>query len=420
MLESSVNTSSKFTSEEKGLAAKLAGLFSIRMLGIFIILPILAIYSESLTGSTPLLTGFVFASYAITQIILQPIFGIISDRIGRKPALITGLALFTIGSIILMFTSNIYIAIFGRIIQGSGAVSAVVLALATDLTREQIRSKVMAIIGVSIGVTFGVAISIAPLIYFLAKGYGIFGLCAALGIVGIYITVKYIPNPEKIATKEGTPHEKQSIKQLTTIAFQESNVVRLYFGAFMLHLLLTMTFATLPIYFKQLEISQISSALYYTATFFISIIVMFIFVGLAEKFYKHRILFLMAIIFLAISYLFLIIYENNNHWFIIFSLAFFFFGFNIMEASQPSLMSRFANKNYRGTIMGVFSSSQFLGASIGGILGSSISGYLGVEYVFYLSFILAALWFAIAWPMQNPIKPVANKATQSSMEEKAV
>ena len=122
MLESSVNTSSKFTSEEKGLAAKLAGLFSIRMLGIFIILPILATYSESLSGSTPLLTGFVFASYAITQILLQPIFGIVSDKIGRKPALITGLALFTFGSIVLMFTSDVYIAILGRIIQGSGAV----------------------------------------------------------------------------------------------------------------------------------------------------------------------------------------------------------------------------------------------------------------------------------------------------------
>ncbi len=419
MLESSVNTSSKFTSEEKGLAAKLAGLFSIRMLGIFIILPILATYSESLSGSTPLLTGFVFASYAITQILLQPIFGIVSDKIGRKPALITGLALFTFGSIVLMFTSDVYIAILGRIIQGSGAVSAVVLALATDLTREQIRSKVMAIIGVSIGVTFGVAISISPLIYFLAKGYGIFGLCAALGMAGIYLTIKYIPNITK-ATASETNHEKKSIKELTKIVLEENNVVRLYFGAFMLHLLLTMTFATLPIFFKQLEISQVSSALYYTATFFVSIIVMFIFVGLAERFYKHRILFLLAIIFLAISYLFLIVYENNNHWFIIFSLAFFFFGFNIMEASQPSLMSRFANKNYRGTIMGVFSSSQFLGASIGGIVGSSVSGYLGVEYVFYLAFILSALWFAIAWPMQNPVKPVANKAPESSMEEKAV
>lgn len=414
MSESSVNTSSKFTSEEKSLSGKLAGLFSIRMLGIFIILPILATYSASLKGSTPLLTGFVFASYAITQILLQPIFGIVSDRIGRKPALITGLVLFTLGSIILMFTQDIYIAILGRVIQGSGAISAVVLALATDLTREQIRSKIMAIIGVSIGITFGIAISISPLIYFLAKGYGIFGLCAALGVAGIFITMKYIPDIPMTLKKDDSSKPSESPKALAIIAFKENNVVRLYFGAFMLHMLLTMTFATLPIYFSQLGISSVSSAMYYITTFFISIIVMFIFVGLAERFYKHRIIFLLAIIFLAISYLFLLISEESNHWPIIMSLAFFFFGFNIMEASQPSLISRFANKNYRGTTMGVFSSSQFLGASIGGILGSTMSGYLGVQYVFYLAFILSALWFAIAWPMQNPIK--AN--TQSSMEEK--
>lgn len=414
MLESSVNTSSKFTTDEKGLTAKLAGLFSIRMLGIFIILPILVTYSQSLEGSTPVLTGLVFASYAITQILLQPIFGIVSDKIGRKPALITGLALFTIGSLILVFASSIYIAILGRVIQGSGAVSAVVLAMATDLTREHIRSKVMAFIGVSIGLTFGIAISIAPIIYYLAKGYGIFGLCAILGVAGILITIKYIP--EIPVTPKKNDH-KENIKELTQIAFQENNVVRLYFGAFMLHLLLTMTFATLPILFKQLEISTVSSAFYYTSTFFVSIIVMFIFVGLAERFYKHRILFLFAIILLALSYLFMLVSADGSRWLIITSLALFFFGFNIMEASQPSLMSRFADQNYRGTIMGIFSSSQFLGASIGGMLGSIISGYMGVQYVFYLTFILTALWFVIAWPMQNPIKPVKKSESETNDEE---
>ncbi|WP_077927728.1 MFS transporter [Wohlfahrtiimonas populi] len=414
MLESSVNTSSKFTADEKSLTAKLAGLFSIRMLGIFIILPILVTYSQSLEGSTPVLTGLVFASYAITQILLQPIFGIVSDKVGRKPALIVGLALFTLGSLILVFASNIYIAILGRIIQGSGAVSAVVLAMATDLTREQIRSKVMAFIGVSIGLTFGIAISIAPVIYYLAKGYGIFGLCAALGVAGIYVAIKYIP---EIPVTPKTSDHKESVKELTHIAFKENNVVRLYFGAFMLHLLLTMTFATLPILFKQLDISTVSSAFYYTATFFVSIIVMFIFVGLAERFYKHRILFLFAIVLLAASYLFMLVSGDGSRWLIITSLALFFFGFNIMEASQPSLMSRFADQNYRGTIMGVFSSSQFLGASIGGMLGSVISGYMGVLYVFYLTFILTALWFVIAWPMQNPIKPVKKPESETTDEE---
>lgn len=401
MSESSVNTNSKFTSSEKGLSLKLAGLFSIRMLGIFIILPILTQYSSKLAGTTPVLTGFVFASYAITQIILQPIFGIVSDKIGRKPALIVGLTLFTLGSIILMFASDIYVAIFGRIIQGSGAVSAVVLALATDLTREVIRSKVMALIGVSIGITFGVAISVAPIIYYLAQGYGIFGLCAVLGMLSIYMTIQYIPD---IPNSKKNDKKKESIKELMHIAFQEKNVARLYLGAFMLHLLLTMTFATLPSFFISLEISSIISAIYYISTFFISIVVMFIFVGLAEKFYKHRVLFLLAIIFLAASYLSIIIAETGNRYMIILGLALFFFGFNILEATQPSLMSRFADQSYRGIIMGVFSSSQFLGASIGGMIGSVVSGYFGAEYVFYLAFLLSTAWFAIAWPMQNPVK----------------
>lgn len=403
MSDTTVNTSTKLLPGELGLSLKLAGLFSIRMLGIFIILPVLTLYSQSLTGSTPFLTGLVFASYALTQILLQPIFGIVSDKIGRKPALIAGLGLFIVGSIILMFASHVYVAILGRIIQGAGAVSAVVLALATDLTREYIRSKVMAMIGVSIGLTFGVAVSLAPIIYMVAKGYGIFGVCALMGALGIYATIKFIPDAPM--PTEAMKTKRESISELTRIAFSNGNVVRLYFGAFMLHLLLTMTFAAMPSLLSQLEISGGSATLYYVSTFFISCIIMFACVGLAERFYRHRILFLVAILFLALAYLGLIISEEGSHALFFWGLLLFFFGFNVMEAMQPSIMSRAADQHYRGTIMGVFSSSQFLGTSIGGMLGATISGYFGVQYVFYLAFLLAAVWFAIAWPMQNPVKP---------------
>ncbi len=396
----------KMSSEEKKLSLRLSGLFSIRMLGIFIILPIFSLYMGELTQSA-FLAGLLFASYPLTQIILQPLFGVISDYFGRKPALIVGLALFTIGSLVLVFTSNIYVAILGRVIQGSGAISAVVLALATDLTREEIRTKVMAFIGISIGLTFGIAIVLSNIIYGLMKGTGIFLFCAILGVIGIYVAIAQIPNVDKKENDESTKKPKSSIRSLIKISFSDMNIVRLYLGTMLLHMLLTMTFFALPKYFTSIHISSIQTWVYYLPTFIISILVMFPLVAFAERFYKHRILFLFAIICLFLAYLLLILTEFKTI-FVFWGILVFFIGFNTLEATQPSLMSRFAPEEYRGTVMGVFSSSQFLGTSIGSMLASLFVTYGSFSIVYYVSAVVSVGWFIIAWPMQNPVKKTAN------------
>lgn len=411
----------KMSKADLGLGARLAGLFSIRMLGIFIILPIYSLYTTELSGSTPLLAGLFISSYALTQIILQPLFGSLSDYFGRKITIVIGMILFVLGSLLIAFTDSIYIAILGRVIQGAGAISAVVLAFTSDVVREEIRGKTMALIGISIGLTFGLAIFISPVIYGFFGGMGIFLLCAILGIAGIYVTLMQLPKSEQHkANKENRVPLLASMKE----ACANSDINRLYLGAFMLHLILTLGFTIFPWILEAEGYMPKESWKIYVPSFLIAIFLMFPCVGVTERFRQFRIFFLISIGILITAMIALVFV--SGFWSLMLLMTLFFLGFNSMEAIQPSLMSRLAPEHNRGMVMGFFSSSQFLGASVGGIVASLIYGYsdiftgnLSVTPVLLLGAGLLGIWFVLAFPMKNPQKKevLQADAQEHSQEE---
>lgn len=396
--------SHQFTTAEKTTCAGLTLLYVIRMLGLFIVLPLFSLYEKELQGGTPFLMGLAFSSYAITQMLLQPIFGLASDRYGRKPLIVLGLILFIVGSLIIASTDHIYGVLLGRIIQGSGAISAVILALATDITRDVIRTRVMAMIGISIGITFGLAMFLGPFLQSLIGMRGIFLVCAGLGVLGILITVFMLPNPPALPCSPQYSESQSAFKikdnPLLVTAIIEPNLWRLYIGAMGLHLLLTMAFMVIPWGLKSINLVVADHWKIYVPCFFISIFIMGALVGIGEKRGQLKLLFLSAIGFLIIAFILFII--ANSLWTMSIALTCFFIGFNIMEATQPSLMSRFAPKNTRGMAMGIFSSMQFLGASIGGIVGASIYGYIGINAVYIIGMLVSFLWLVLAFGMKNP------------------
>lgn len=401
----------KFSKGDWLLSSKLAGLFSIRMLGIFIILPIYSLYTKELLGVTPLLAGLFISSYALTQIILQPLFGTLSDYFGRKITITIGMALFVIGSLMIAFTDSIYLAIWGRVVQGAGAVSAVVLAFTSDVVREEIRGKTMALIGVSIGLTFGLAIFISPIIFGYFGGLGVFLLCAALGVIGIYVTLMKLPKSEQ--HKANRAHREPVIKSMKA-AWSNSDINRLYLGAFMLHLILTLGFTVFPWLLEKEGFLPQDSWKIYLPGFFIAIVLIFPAVGIAERFRQFRAFFLLAIASLIIAMLALGFVSGYAS--LLLFMTMFFWGFNMMEAMQPSLMSRLAPIHNRGMVMGFFSSSQFLGASMGGLLASVVYGYFAIMPVLLIGAGLLALWFIIVIPMQNPQKKAESADTVATRE----
>lgn len=396
------------------LSSKLAGLFSIRMLGIFIILPIYSLYTQELAGVTPLLAGLFISSYALTQIILQPLFGSLSDHFGRKVTITIGMALFVVGSLMIAFTDSIYFAIWGRVVQGAGAVSAVVLAFTSDVVREEIRGKTMALIGVSIGLTFGLAIFISPIIYGYFGGRGVFLLCAALGAVAIYVTLMQLPKSEQ--HKENRIN-KVPLMQSMKAAWSNSDINRLYLGAFMLHMILTLGFTIFPWLLEKEGFLPQDSWKIYLPGFVIAIVLIFPAVGVAERFRQFRVFFLLGIAALIIALLALIFASGYAS--LLLFMTIFFWGFNLMEAMQPSLMSRLAPAHNRGMVMGFFSSSQFLGASMGGLIASVIYGYFSMMPVLLVGAGLLMIWFMIAFPMKNPQKRVESKHDAQTDDELA-
>lgn len=394
------------------LSSKLAGLFSIRMLGIFIILPIYSLYTQQLAGVTPLLAGLFISSYALTQIILQPLFGSLSDHFGRKVTITIGMALFVVGSLMIAFTDSIYFAIWGRVVQGAGAVSAVVLAFTSDVVREEIRGKTMALIGVSIGLTFGLAIFISPIIYGYFGGKGVFLLCAVLGVIAIYVTLRQLPQSEQ--HKVNRTHKIPLLKSMKA-AWSNSDINRLYLGAFMLHMILTLGFTIFPWLLEKEGFLPQESWKIYLPGFLIAIVLIFPAVGFAERFRQFRAFFLLGIAALIISLLALNFASGYGS--LLLFMTIFFWGFNLMEAMQPSLMSRLAPAHNRGMVMGFFSSSQFLGASMGGLIASVIYGYFAMMPVLLVGAGLLAIWFMIAIPMKNPQKRAEQESSAQKNED---
>lgn len=395
------------TTLEKRATFSLASIFAFRMLGLFMILPVFSLYANQITGATPFLMGVALGIYGLTQACLQIPFGMLSDRIGRKPVIAIGLLLFAIGSSIAALSHTMTGIIIGRAIQGAGAIGSTIIATVADLTSDTQRTKAMAVIGMVIGLAFSFAIVLGPVINGWIHLYGIFWLTTALALTGILILFTVVPTP----TRQIIQREAQPVPALFKAVLTQIELLRLDFGIFSLHAILTASFIALPIALQRLAgLNEQQQWYFYLPILALSFIAMLPFIIIGEKKRKLRKMFLGAIVTVAIGQA--ILYLNHQSLFeLALALFIFFAGFNLLEASLPSLISKLAPAGSKGTAMGVYSASQFLGIFFGGCVGGYLFGHHHVAGVFLFCVILAVIWLIIARGM-HPVSHLGTKVLQ--------
>ena len=390
--------SERMSSGETRAASGLALVFAFRMLGMFMVLPVLATYGMDLAGATPALIGLAIGAYGLTQAFLQIPFGVISDRIGRRPVIYGGLVIFAIGSVVAAQADSIWGVIAGRILQGAGAISAAVMALLSDLTREQNRTKAMAMIGMSIGVSFAVAMVVGPL---LTRAFGLHGLFLATGVlalVGIALVSFVVPK----ATAH-TRHRESGVARGEMLAtLKHPDLLRLDLGIFVLHSILMASFVALPLALvERAGLPKEQHWWVYLTALVVSFFAMIPFIIYGEKKRKMKRVLLGAVATLMLVELFFWAFGDGLKALVIGTVV-FFTAFNLLEASLPSLISKVSPAGGKGTAMGVYSTSQFLGSAMGGILGGWLFQHGGLGVVFIGCAALCALWLAIAVTMREP------------------
>lgn len=411
------HNSDAMNAQERRAASGLSLVFAFRMLGMFMVLPVLVTYGQDLIGATPFLLGLAIGAYGLTQAALQIPFGMLSDRFGRLPIIYMGLLIFAAGSVVAGMSDSVWGVISGRVLQGAGAISAAVMALLSDLTREQHRTKAMAMIGISIGISFAVAMVVGPLV---TRGFGLSGLfwfTAAMALFGIVIIAFAVPKPtEQIRHRESGVAPAALSATLRNVA-----LLRLNLGIFALHALLMASFIALPLaLIEQGGLPKEEHWWVYLVALFVGFFAMLPFIIYGEKKRQMKRVFIGAISVLLLSELFFWWFGQSLIFLVIGTIV-FFTAFNLLEATLPSLISKIAPAGAKGTAMGVYSTSQFLGAALGGMLGGWLFTVGGASLVFAGCAALAALWLIFAANMQEPpyvtsmrlpVSPAAMQDTQ--------
>ena len=383
------------TALERRAAISLALVFAFRMLGLFMLIPVFAIYGKDLVGFSPMWIGLAIGAYGLTQAILQIPMGWLSDRVGRMPVMLLGLSLFAVGSVVAALAESVYGVTLGRILQGMGAISGAVLALAADVTREEQRPKVMAVIGATIGLSFAVSMIAGPALAAIGGLSAIFWFTAALALVGIVIVLTLVPKTQQQAIDSEALARPGFIWQL----FCHPQLRLLNLGVLMLHLLLTAIFVVVPAQLLADGLAAPQHWQVYLPVFVAAFVLMVPLMILSMRRQQEKGYFLFAIGLLVVSLLLMI---SGGLWPLAIALLVFFTGFNYLEASMPALVSRIAPAGQKGTAMGIYASLQFFGAFLGGVLGGSISGQFGVASLFALAGGIGLIWLFLATRMQVP------------------
>jgi len=379
-------------------AASLAAVFSVRLLGLFMIYPVFAAYAQGLSGATPYLVGEALGIYGLTQGLLQIPFGLLSDRVGRKLMIVAGLLLFALGSAVAATSTSIGGVIVGRALQGAGAVGSVILALVADLTAEENRTKALAMVGVTIGASFMVALVAGPIVATFIGVPGIFWLMVGLGLAGIAITQFAVPAPRAVRVHR----DAETVPGLMLSVLRNGELLRLDFGIFALHAMLTASFLVVPGLLRAtLGLSSHSDWMVYLPVLAVSVVVMVPAIVVAEKYRRMKGVFVAAVAVLAASQM-MLYFGSGNLYVLLAALAVFFSAFNVMEASLPSLITKTAPPDAKGTAMGLYSSLQFLGIFAGGVIGGWANQHGGSAAVFALTAALALGWLLAAATMKQP------------------
>ena len=384
--------------QEFRAAASLAAVFSVRLLGLFMIYPVFAAYADGLSGASPYLVGEALGIYGLTQGILQIPFGLMSDRVGRKVMIVAGLVLFGLGSAVAAMSTSIGGVIVGRALQGAGAVGSVILALVADLTTEENRTKALATVGITIGASFMIALVAGPLVAAVVEVRGIFWLMVALAIAGIAITEFVVPRPPVMRVHR----DAETVPGLIGSVLRNGELLRLNFGIFALHAMLTASFLVVPGLLRAtLGLSSTSDWMVYLPVLVISVVVMVPAIIVAEKHRRMKGVFVASVAALALSQAMLYAGAGNLA-VLLLALVVFFSAFNVMEASLPSLITKTAPPDAKGTAMGLYSSLQFLGIFAGGVIGGWANQHGGTSAVFALTAAIALAWLLAAATMKQP------------------
>jgi predicted MFS family arabinose efflux permease len=371
----------------------LAGLFAARMLGLFLLLPVFAVAALGVVGGDdPARVGLALGMYGLTQACMQIPFGLASDRWGRRPVVLAGLLLFVLGSVICALSNDIFWITIGRAIQGSGAISAAITAWLADATRPEVRTRAMAMVGGSIGLSFALALVAAPLIVGAGGLSGLFWSIALLGVVCLLVA-RFVVPVVPLAAKPAQPARAMQV-------FTHTDLLRLNFGVFCLHLIQVAMFVVIPPLF--IKLGGFSSAelwKVYLPVIFGSFIFMVPMIFVAEKKRAHRAMLRLAVAGLVVVFA-LLPWASQGFYLLAAGLTAFFVMFNVLEALQPSLVSRVAPPELKGLALGFYNTAQAAGLFLGGSLGGILVVWGGASAVFWAACALSALWLLVTWGMR--------------------